>query len=1075
MTKRVGAIFSIILGFFILSFSVNGIHGAQKQESQASAAAENDAIVMDIINVIRYEDGLAGAKKRAVRKKMEGFPGKVVRRDTVSFYLQTALEIAYYNFIASDESAAKAAASNFLDNVQEANPFKLPFRYGLMKFFGLATEEANGEQRKRMYLTSFLSECPLNLSRDTYLSLFKAMKAEGVSYSSLTSALEVSFIDRCKAGNRWDILSYIANVWEDADILEIKDDVPAEDDSELSVSPGAIKNETDSILKDLYLSAVDADGNLAVIDSLISCNQPDSIGKYVRNFQLISHRRGELRRLIDISKKYENFIPEGLRLNFYNTWGISHAYLDEQEEAIEIYNQALRYAVSPAQEAILNMNIAMSLCDLGDPHGAMALLKKYEQVFDENGNRFHFLDALGYMMSHVDREEARKIYEEADIVLDLTRAISPIIFDYSAPLYRTRHFIREARLYENDLLKWKNALNRAKEYSEVNSNFDFFHGLPAGLYYSELGRYNNFLFNFEEAIENFENARDIFADLDSCDFRRRWWNDSWKEILNYKPFSGTAADIIGLLDAKELSALHNVWLCLNLADRIPPGEFSDIHALNTYLAENLADALVALPNYESKFLRLPVKVIQDVLMDDEILSADTQNVADLNLLRKGLSQSSKALLEKKLAESKPEEYKELVRLRRELNSAYAYEDSLKVWKLLPEIFEKESRLYYAVKDDIDLASFIGTTVNSVVDHLSPDEVAIDFVCPQHNDTIQICAFIIQKGKPTEFLRLKEIPLRELQGHPEVLHDMWQPLYPVIENKENIYFSPDGLLLDVGVEFFPSPLGAPLIYDYKIHRVAHLREIKNGDIGIDGKIALIGVSDHNSPIGEGETIYRGNMVDIPGVKTEIEALDRVLRKFPHSLYFNDNATESEINGLTGENISVIHFSTHGIFRDLEALRHSSADSGDFDHHIARRILGTDRRSLCGLVLRGGNIAWKMPHILDEDDDILTDDEIENMNFPNLKLTVLSACSTARGEIEADGIQGLQRAFRVAGAKNIICSLRDVSDYWTEQFMTLLYRNLADGRSIYDSYRNAQRRLYEVEPDINHVWSSFILIE
>ena len=105
----------------------------------------------------------------------------------------------------------------------------------------------------------------------------------------------------------------------------------------------------------------------------------------------------------------------------------------------------------------------------------------------------------------------------------------------------------------------------------------------------------------------------------------------------------------------------------------------------------------------------------------------------------------------------------------------------------------------------------------------------------------------------------------------------------------------------------------------------------------------------------------------------------------------------------------------------------------------------------------------------------DDEIENMNFPELKLTVLSACSTALGEIDSDGIQGLQRAFRVAGSKNIICSLKDVNDYWTEQFMTILYKDLSNGISIYDSFRNTQRRLYEAEPDKKDVWSSFILIE
>ncbi|MDE5998371.1 MAG: CHAT domain-containing protein, partial [Muribaculaceae bacterium] len=108
-------------------------------------------------------------------------------------------------------------------------------------------------------------------------------------------------------------------------------------------------------------------------------------------------------------------------------------------------------------------------------------------------------------------------------------------------------------------------------------------------------------------------------------------------------------------------------------------------------------------------------------------------------------------------------------------------------------------------------------------------------------------------------------------------------------------------------------------------------------------------------------------------------------------------------------------------------------------------------------------------------LLTAEEIETMRFPDLRLTVLSACDTGLGEIDSEGVWGLQRAFRIAGTKNLICTLSKVDDYWTAQFMDAFYEQAAKGKSIYDSFHIAQQWLYRELPDNPEIWSSFILIE
>ena len=246
-------------------------------------------------------------------------------------------------------------------------------------------------------------------------------------------------------------------------------------------------------------------------------------------------------------------------------------------------------------------------------------------------------------------------------------------------------------------------------------------------------------------------------------------------------------------------------------------------------------------------------------------------------------------------------------------------------------------------------------------------------------------------------------------------------------------------------------------------------------GIGANPVLIGVSDHNSPIGAGETVDRGSWTDLPDVKYEIQQIAKTLQLLDPIILFNDNATETTVKELSGTAVTALHITTHGFYRNNDRLHKADIDTMDYDHNIARRILSSGREQISGLVLRGGNLSWQTKQILDDEDNLLTAEEIEMMNFPNLELTVLSACETGIGDIDSEGVWGLQRAFRIAGTNSLICSLKKVEDYWTAQFMDAFYEQAAQGNSIYDSFHAAREWLQRELPDSPEIWSSFILIE
>ena len=90
-------------------------------------------------------------------------------------------------------------------------------------------------------------------------------------------------------------------------------------------------------------------------------------------------------------------------------------------------------------------------------------------------------------------------------------------------------------------------------------------------------------------------------------------------------------------------------------------------------------------------------------------------------------------------------------------------------------------------------------------------------------------------------------------------------------------------------------------------------------------------------------------------------------------------------------------------------------------------------------------------------------------------VLSACETALGDIEgSEGVYGLQRAFKIAGVKNLVMSLWKVPDKATSEFMEIFYKNLFSKESISNAFYHAQTTMknkYRNEPI---KWAAWVLV-
>ena len=155
-------------------------------------------------------------------------------------------------------------------------------------------------------------------------------------------------------------------------------------------------------------------------------------------------------------------------------------------------------------------------------------------------------------------------------------------------------------------------------------------------------------------------------------------------------------------------------------------------------------------------------------------------------------------------------------------------------------------------------------------------------------------------------------------------------------------------------------------------------------------------------------------------------------------------------------------------------------GNDDATFGRLRFSDHPLNRCGLLLSGADNKWfgdELPRGVD--DGFLTALEISALDFRGMDLIVLSACETGRGDVEGDGVFGLQRGFKMASANSILMSLWKVDDNATCRLMIDFYRNwIVEGMTKHDALERAKQTLRSYKDngwDNPYYWASFILLD
>lgn len=377
--------------------------------------------------------------------------------------------------------------------------------------------------------------------------------------------------------------------------------------------------------------------------------------------------------------------------------------------------------------------------------------------------------------------------------------------------------------------------------------------------------------------------------------------------------------------------------------------------------------------------------------------------------------------------------------------------------------------------------------------LNDSEAAIEFAAiPTGNDTIKYIALVIDKYCKAPYYyelfeekELENVDVTKEIGLENLYKLVWKPLDTLLIKKDKVYFSADGILHILPIEY--------AIKNRAIIRLSSTKELlKHKRDESDYHIVAYGGLDYessdtdffnNSVSKRGSSsagVTRGARQSLPWTLVEIEDIKQIAEKYPHVsviTYTGNLGTEESFYQLEDSSFNILHVATHGFYYTPEEVKEKASKKENYSFMDFTETRDADLTH-SGLLLSGANKVLRGELLQEnQEDGILTAKEIAGTNLCSFNLVVLSACKTGLGNITPEGVFGLQRGFKKAGVKTILMSLWDVDDGVTQLLMVEFYRLLLLGLPKIEALQKAQQyvRQQNFEYHKPYYWAGFVLID
>ena len=418
-----------------------------------------------------------------------------------------------------------------------------------------------------------------------------------------------------------------------------------------------------------------------------------------------------------------------------------------------------------------------------------------------------------------------------------------------------------------------------------------------------------------------------------------------------------------------------------------------------------------------------------------------------------------------------------------------------------EVSRLESTLMNKCKSVGDITSFMDVDYNSVKKSLGKNDVLIDFTdfIPNVGGR-RYAAYIVNKKQKYPLLKplFAESQIDSLGiARPDMYYDkdfaaevielLWNPLKEHILEGSTVYYVPSQMLFQVCLESLLLEDGTLLGDHYHFVRLSSARElvIDRNKFNATSAVLYGGLQYDLEPevmaenakqydlsslmVMRGGDIVRGDSIfrELPGSKVEIERISEILKKskFKVTPYIGVNGTEESFLSMHGKSPRILHLATHGFY-------YTPTEAEEVDY-----LRGySDAMSLSGLIMSGGNAAWRGKELpAGTLSGVLTANNIAHLDLSNTDMVVLSACQSGQGNATAEGLYGLQRAFKKAGVGTMVMTLWSVSDKVATEFMIKFYESLVENDwDKHKAFEQTKSYIRTQHPDPYH-WAAFVMLD
>lgn len=425
------------------------------------------------------------------------------------------------------------------------------------------------------------------------------------------------------------------------------------------------------------------------------------------------------------------------------------------------------------------------------------------------------------------------------------------------------------------------------------------------------------------------------------------------------------------------------------------------------------------------------------------------------------------------------------------------------WNALNDSVRKLERILIAKLDGLSYSNeFETTSWKDIQNKLNLNEAAIEFIRVPlvkglHLQSFKYGALVVKKqANCPKYIELCEIgaldsivntndpyEINALYSNTYLYDNIWSKLEKEFDEGINtLYVSYTGGLENINHDFIVNHEGRELCEKFKIYALTSTNKIEwcKKDYSRINNATLFGGIIYNSdsvlmPNNSNSGSYRGDVIRacfkyLPETRKEVELIGRKLsdKNIATTIYKGLDATEEVFKSLSGKQIDIIHIATHGF--NLSRENNNNTIFGNAIGYSTEEHLMARTGLLMANALESINNHYSR---IDDEDGILTADEISRLDLSGVQIAILSACETGIGYDELSGNIGLQRGFIKAGVNNLILSLWKIPDAPTMMLMDKLYDKLSSGVEIHEALLNAQKEMKELYLD-PYYWASFIVL-